>query len=114
MKRILIHIVTLVTVVLLAGCEKFLDVPPEKKNNLEIKTAEALDMLLNNYNVIFDRSREVVLAHDNYGIYKDYYLARPSRFDGQLNAFSGILIIVHRTCTGENEFLKLLHTMQQL
>jgi len=110
MKRILIHIVTLVTVVLLAGCEKFLDVPPEKKNNLEIKTAEALDMLLNNYNVIFDRSREVVLAHDNYGIYKDYYLARPSRFDGQLKYI--LWYTDHcalQTYYWENEFLKIAY-----
>ncbi|MFA5848511.1 MAG: RagB/SusD family nutrient uptake outer membrane protein [Bacteroidales bacterium] len=66
------------------SCEKFLDEPPEKKNNLEIKTVEALDMLLNNYNVFFDRSREVVLATDNFGLFKGYYLARPSRFDTQL------------------------------
>lgn len=84
MKRILFYIVTLLVFLFSTGCEKFLDVPPEKKNNLEIKNTEGLDMLLNNYDVIFDRSREVVLAHDNYGLYKGYYLARPSRFDSQL------------------------------
>jgi hypothetical protein len=84
MKRISLYIITLLVLVFASGCEKFLDVPPEKKSNLEIKTTEGLDMLLNHYDVIFDRSREIILATDNYGIYKDYYLARPSRFDGYL------------------------------
>lgn len=110
MKRILLHIVTLAAVLFLTGCEEFLDVPPEKKNNLEIKTTEALDMLLNNYDVIFDRSREVVLAHDNYGLYKDYYLARPSRFDGHLQYvlwFTDYCAL--QTYYWEKEFLKIAY-----
>lgn len=110
MKKILLHIVTLATVLFLTGCEEFLDVPPEKKNNLEIKTTEALDMLLNNYDVIFDRSREVVLSHDNYGLYKDYYLARPSRFDGHLQYvlwFTDYCAL--QTYYWEKEFLKIAY-----
>lgn len=79
-----IKILLILFLTLVMSCTEFLDVPPEKKNNLEIETTEALDLLLNYYNVIFDRSREYVLAHDNYGIYEDYYDARPSRFLGSL------------------------------
>ncbi|HEY8387836.1 MAG TPA: hypothetical protein VIK74_04495, partial [Parasegetibacter sp.] len=53
----------------LAGCKKFLDAPPEKKNNLEIKNTESLDLLLNHFNVLFDRSRELVYGSDSYGLY---------------------------------------------
>lgn len=68
----------------LTGCSKFLEEPPEKRNNLEIKDTESLDLLLNHFNIIFDRSRELVLSTDNYGIYKDYYKARPSSFTSSL------------------------------
>ena len=51
MKRISLYIITLLVLVFSSGCEKFLDVPPEKKSNLEIKTTEGLDMLLNHYDV---------------------------------------------------------------
>lgn len=106
----IIYIVTLLSFLFLTGCEEFLDVPPEKKDNLEIKTTEALDMLLNNYDVIFDRSREVILAHDNYGLYKDYYLARPSRFDGHLQYvlwFTDYCAL--QTYYWEKEFLKIAY-----
>lgn len=106
----IIYIVTLLSFLILTGCEEFLDVPPEKKDNLEIKTTEALDMLLNNYDVIFDRSREVILAHDNYGLYKDYYLARPSRFDGHLQYvlwFTDYCAL--QTYYWEKEFLKIAY-----
>jgi hypothetical protein len=67
-----------------AGCTKFLEKPPEKNTNLEIKDTESLDLLLNYYNIIFDRSREIVLATDDYDIYEDYYDARPSSFTSSL------------------------------
>ncbi len=110
MKKTLLYIVTLSVMAFSNSCEKFLDVPPEKKNNLEIKNTEGLDMLLNNYDVIFDRSREVVLAHDNYGLYKDYYLARPSRFDSQLQYilwFTDYCAL--QTYYWEKEFLKIAY-----
>ena len=75
-----IKLLLILLLTFIMSCTEFLDVPPEKKNNLEIENTEALDLLLNYYNVIFDRSREYVLAHDNYGIYEDYFDARPSRF----------------------------------
>jgi SusD family. len=68
----------------MVGCSKFLEEPPEKKNNLEIKNTESLDLLLNYYNIIFDRSRELILSTDNYGLYKDYYKAKPSTFNSSL------------------------------
>lgn len=74
----------LLFIITMSGCSKFLEEPPEKRNNLEIKNTESLDLLLNFYNIIFDRSRELILATDNYGIYKDYFNARPSTFNSSL------------------------------
>lgn len=84
MKTYIFKTLLLLSAVLFISCDDFLSEPPEKKSNLEIKSVEAVDMLLNHYNLVFDRSREVVLASDSYGLYKDYYLARPSLFDDQL------------------------------
>lgn len=69
---------------LFISCDSFLSEPPEKKDNLEIKTVEAVDLLLNHYNILFDRSRERIFASDSYGLYKDYYLVKPSLFTGAL------------------------------
>jgi hypothetical protein len=110
MKRTLFYIVTLSVAIFSSGCDKFLDVPPEKKNNLEIKSTDGLDMLLNYYDILFDRSREVVLNNDNYGLYKDYYLARPSRFDSQLQYilwFTDYCAL--QTYYWEKEFLKIAY-----
>jgi hypothetical protein len=95
---------------LFISCDDFLSEPPEKKSNLEIKSVEALDMLLNHYNVLFDRSREVVLASDSYGLYKDYYLARPSRFDSQLQYILWFPeLCALQTYYWEQEFLKIAY-----
>jgi len=95
---------------LFISCDDFLSEPPEKKSNLEIKSVEALDMLLNHYNVLFDRSREIVLASDSYGLYKDYYLARPSRFDGQLKYILWFPeLCALQTYYWEQEFLKIAY-----
>jgi len=92
------------------SCDDFLSEPPEKKSNLEIKSIEALEMLLNHYNVLFDRSREVVLASDSYGLYKGYYLAQPSRFDGQLQYILWFPeLCALQTYYWEQEFLKIAY-----
>jgi len=110
MKTYIFKTLLLLSMVLFISCDDFLSEPPEKKNNLEIKSVEALDMLLNHYNMLFDRSREVILASDSYGLYKDYYLASPSRFDGQLRYILWFPeLCALQTYYWEQEFLKIAY-----
>jgi len=91
-----------------SGCSKFLEEPPEKRNNLEIKDTESLDLLLNFYNITFDRSRELVLATDNYELYKDYYDARPSTFTSSLQYILWMpALLEQQTYYWEQQFLKI-------
>src|SRR5690606_787481 len=82
--------------------------PPEKKNNLEIKNTESLDLLLNFYNITFDRSREIILASDSYGIYEEYYKAQPSRFNSSLQYILWMPeLLEHQSYYWEQQYLKI-------
>jgi len=95
-------------VAFLTGCKKFLQEAPEKKNNLEIKNTESLDLLLNYYNIIFDRSRELILASDNYELYKDYYKAKPSVFNSSLQYILWVpKLLEQQSYYWEQQYLKI-------
>ncbi|MHC1779652.1 MAG: RagB/SusD family nutrient uptake outer membrane protein [Bacteroidales bacterium] len=110
MKTYILKSLLLLSMAFFVSCDDFLSEPPEKKSNLEIKSIEALDMLLNHYNVLFDRSREVVLASDSYALYKGYYLASRTRFDSQLQYILWFPeLCALQTYYWEQEFLKIAY-----
>lgn len=108
MKSLYKFFIAVTVLLFIAGCKKFLQEAPEKKNNLEIKNTEALDLLLNHYNIIFDRSRELILATDNYSLYKDYYKAKPSVFNSSLQYILWVpKLLEQQSFYWEQQYLKI-------
>ena len=78
-----IFAISFLTSVLLASCSKiddFLNEPPSKTSELEIKTLDQLNQLLNNYDEVFseDLNMTAVFSSDDYYLSSSIYDADPS------------------------------------
>lgn len=84
MKKRIFSIIIL-TSILLGSCSKiddFLDVPPSKTSELEIKTFDQLNQLLNNYSAVFSEevNQTAAFSSDDYYLSSAMYDSDPSVF----------------------------------
>ncbi|MCR8668941.1 RagB/SusD family nutrient uptake outer membrane protein [Aestuariibaculum sp. M13] len=72
----------LLILIVIVSCDEFLDEPPSTSTNIEIKTIEQLDNLLNDFAVFYEEgNRTSVYSTDDYELPLELFNQRPSTFN---------------------------------